>query len=418
MAESRTKKLFVFSDADNCVYSNKYWQLLYLLAEANMHECRDFLMRAQFAQTTVDAEPLFEQIKNSIKLVDPATLASHSLTRQQEKLIINFRDTLVSLGLWQHVSSLMVKKANHALFRHIGEMAQNEKFTDAYWGTSSARSDRLYEWANATKNCTGIKVAELEHLVDEVRTYTGDLNWSIHPFMMADIYAKRKIGTTRHEILREIDETNKIHAKYLNDASSQDDKDKAILQLAKKFKGQAAHYLFDASKLSIYYVIAHMVARENPNAESTILIVDDSLDIFKAFKYSLTGHARHEGGLFYSPFFPENVRIIWQEYSGNFGHNKLTIKGSGIIDCALEETLPVMLRMCSFVKNPRNGRYISSKNEKFDPPSQLKMTAFIEKRDAYLANSAVSRSSLFAVSPQLASDSDSSSCQSGYKPSI
>jgi hypothetical protein len=398
MAEARNKKLFVFSDADNCIYSEQYRACLLVLENKFGAETNSIIESLNRMVVSADViEELFARMLDVINTINVAELSE--MTDAEFEMTRQFSVSLDQLGLRQRLSTIIVQKVNEKLFVHIAELMAEHDFSAAAWGTSSARSDRTYELGNADSNGTGIKVAELEHLVQTMQTYTPVVPWQMHTVMLADIYENQPIGTARASILEEMRECDEVR-KNLRESQRADTQsmNQALQEVRKKWHAKSLRSLYDGSKLSLYYALAHLVARENPNVDCTLLILDDSAQIFRTLSLWLERNAQSKiAHTHVSHFFPAGVKLFFREYNGCIGPLHFAIKGSGRVDETLAETLPMMASQCSFNKNPQKNRYTSKYFRHFDPTIQLNVSRFIRKRDECLEQSSLlSKYTLFA----------------------
>lgn len=386
MSQARQTKLFVYTDADGCIYSrSRYYHLCIFLAYTFASKLEELLLQGEVRgvrgseKFKNNKKMLLQKMMSWVQDIDLThlqpdvemmtaslqnryanyLLLNDTCSRSYIKLLQFIKSRLRAIGYWEPLSAEIAAKANEDLYQYLDGMCEYYRVKNASLGIASHRSDVLNEFFNARNNATGYFVNDIFHLKTQMDMQDESVDWQVNPFLMADIYGKKAIGSAMKSMLE-------------NDLRAIPRADIDISALA------SPRYLYDAHKLSMYYAQAHLAACQNPHAECVVLILDDSIDILHAIKSKISAAAVERDAKLESRFFPKNVTFVWQQYDGQIRDQKWMIKGSGVIDANFRESVLLMAKMCGQDPDQINQAQYSQSETHYDAASQLDINRFID----------------------------------------
>lgn len=382
MAQSRPTTVYAYLDADGCIYSSRYYDLFILLAQHFRQDIEWLQLGAESTHTRKSSayleqkKKLLQRIGDVIESVDLAQLSANSETvflsvlqhyakylvlekaNPRLKLLQFIKSQLRSLGYWEAISAAVVAKANQAMYDYLDGMCEFYSVTKATLGIASHRSDLMNDFVNARNNASGYFIKDIFQLKSQMEIQDEAVDWTVTPFLMADLYHDLPVGTAAQQML--INLTKQTAATAHNQP--------------------AARYFYDKHKLSMYYAQVHYTASRHPNKHCVVLVLDDSIDILEAISAKISEASTNEDDVLCTPLFPKNVTFVWQHYTGEVNRQKWVVRGNGPIDHRYRENILLMAKMCGHDPAQVKSTGYDQSCTAYDAATQLDIVQFLQNR--------------------------------------
>lgn len=328
-------------DADGCLYNLYYQKLL-------MHlfiECEKSKNLSQISALLENLQPeniwnlRYQQLREAIfEILLPKIIASlrlvypHDDIKFQQKLndsktkdlnvfaavnkfihIINKKD--------KNLLPIILQKTNSIFFNFILRKIKPKNYNRSINMNFSSRQDFALDVNAAAQNGTASIFEDHFHVGQLLKDCLGEKH-EISEFCMADIYGNLPSGTSMQMI--------RDHHAGLN------------------LQNNHVRYIYDHTKASIVYAIAHSKAKEVLNdpqhPQIDVYLLDDKKEIL----HGNQANAKHGIFTFYTehPYLlPRNVVLHLQEYKNVLG-DEYKVRGTGSVDERYEDSIRLMAKMC------------------------------------------------------------------------
>lgn len=351
MLSGNKTRFIALTDADGCIFNNN-WQWLFFYTIVTHHDFffqyrnhstmsagDDAMVKNKIAeiideinaavchvsgnQFKISGIPTYHDLVLSmlakLHYPDPTSLAPEALDAILTDIKTRYRQFILQMGQpGQALLAALVMAANKSYFSEIIARLKRDQVTGFHLACGSNRQSYEIDDHNAEENGTGSFIqlllslqAHFNHLLS---ADSVTLQCLLDRFLLSDFYDERESGHSFNLILQQIE------------LESQGRSDQRL---------EHPQYVFDHTKFTLLYTIAHHFAKRYPDDHLIIAFFDDRDDIHSALAQAFAKHP---------DLLPHNVVLEGWPYEGNLPelrHENASyrIQGTGPIDINYHENL-------------------------------------------------------------------------------
>lgn len=340
MFSSQDAVYIALTDADGCIF-NPTWQRLFLHVIAKYQQFF-FKYRDSKKWSAEDEQVVAAKMKEIIAEVNAATryvpgekvelqgvptyhnsvnslFAAHSYqstlgyTLDEIEVILSdikerYRGFITKMGQpGKDLLNAMVYAANKPYFNEIVDRLIREKFSEFYLVCGSNRQSFGVDETNSIQYATGSFIEMLVAMQEEFNRLLSatdtELKCVLERMLLSDIYSECELGKSFNLILKELKSESGLLIEH-------------------------PEYVFDKTKFSLIYAVAHEFAKRFPHKKLVIDLLDDVNGIHLALAQAIKAHP---------DLLPQNVTVTGWHYEGDSlkmtpGLARFSIDGTGPID--------------------------------------------------------------------------------------